>query len=39
LREKHTVAATLPYDRREGDETFLLKKRYLGNFVKDKGGI
>jgi len=27
------------YDRARGEETFLLKKGYLGNFVKGKGGI
>jgi len=38
-RKTTVVAAALPYDRRGGDETFLLKKGYLGNFVKGKGGI
>jgi len=39
LREKYIVASTVRYGRGRGEETFLLKKGYLGNFVKGKGGI
>jgi len=39
LRENYTVTSTVGYDRGRGEEIFLLKKGYLGNFVKGKGGI